>query len=66
MVSEARRQELARKGYFIEDMGVEYGLEYEGQFRWMNSRTNEFQDYEASYSINDAWTAADLHDQEAA
>lgn len=42
-------------GYIVEDMGEIYGEEYEGQFRWMNPITGDFQDDDTSDSLKEAW-----------
>lgn len=47
---------LKAQGFFVEDIGSEYGPQFEGQYRWMGP--NElFQDGDVSYSEVDAWTA---------
>ena len=61
-ITTERKEELAAKGYFIEDMGSQWGSEWVGQFRFMNSKTNDFQDYETSCSTEEAWFEADLRD----
>jgi hypothetical protein len=47
---------LKSRGFYVEDMGKESGPEFKGQYRWMNSKTDEFQDSEESYSKDDAWS----------
>ena len=64
MVSQERKQQLALKGYFVEDMGAEYGPEFEGQFRWMNSLTGDFQDFDTSLSEESAWKRADRYESQ--
>ena len=59
MISTERIAELEALGYSIEDMAAEYGEEYEGQYRWVNDETTEFQDTDVSCSIEDAWDQAD-------
>jgi hypothetical protein len=63
MISEDRKQELTRKGYYVEDMGAEYGPEWKGQFRWMNNIAADFQDDDTSFSVEDTWDSADHHEQ---
>lgn len=63
MIDAKRKAELTAAGYFIEDMELEYGREFKGQFRWMNSLTDEFQDSHPSYGVEEAWTQAHLHQE---
>lgn len=62
-ISAARIAELESLGYYIEDMGAEWGEEFAGQYRWMNDETDEFQDCDTSCSIEDAWIDADLNEK---
>jgi hypothetical protein len=64
VITEQRKRELKDKGYYIEDMGLEYGPEWAGQFRWMRSNPSDFQDYGTSYSTEEAWNEAHLHDEQ--
>ena len=59
MISTTRIAELESLGYYVEDMGVEYGEEFDGQFRWVNDEIDEFQDADMSCSVEDAWILAD-------
>ena len=47
---------LKAQGFFVEDIGREYGPQFEGQYRWMGPN-GLFQDGDVSYSEVDAWTA---------
>lgn len=62
-ISAERKAELAKLGYYIEDMGVVYGSAWAGQFRWMNSITQDFQDFDTSPTSEEAWFDADCHAQ---
>lgn len=59
-ITAARIAELKAKGYFVEDMGQEYGEGFEGEFRWMNEN-GDFQDGRTSDSEADAWVCADAY-----
>lgn len=72
MITDERKAELTDEGYAVEDMGVVHGVEFAGQFRWLNSITRDFQesgnsenrdfqDYDSSDSEADAWGEADAH-----
>ncbi len=61
--SPARIAELKKKGYYVEDMG-KGDKSFAGQFRWMNSKTGDFQDSETSNSENEAWSEADQYDKD--
>lgn len=61
MITAERQGELEALGYMVEDMGVVYGPEFNGQFRWINTLTSEFQDGDVSYSSAEAWCDADVH-----
>ena len=61
MITAAQKAELAALGYVIEDMGQEYGPEFEGAFRWLNTQTDDFQDGAESWSIDAAWDLAFEH-----
>jgi hypothetical protein len=63
-VSNERIQQLKKLGYYVEDMGKEYGPDFKGQYRWMSNRSLEFQDDEESYSVAEAWAKADAHAKE--
>ncbi len=63
MISAERKTELETLGYFIEDMGDEYGPEYEGQYRWFNLLTGEYQDWVISSTLNEAWVLADEYEK---
>lgn len=58
-ISHNRRMELISLGYYVEDMEAEWGSEFVGQFRWMNAKTDDFQDCDTSCSIDEAWILAD-------
>lgn len=66
MITEQRKAELVAKGYEVEDLGDEYGPDFEGQFRWVKWVDGEdvFQDHDLSYSEADAWHCADWYDNE--
>lgn len=56
MITFEQKAKATDLGYYVEDMGKEYGNEFAGQFRWMNKFDHDdFQDYDVSYSENDAW-----------
>ena len=57
-ITTERQVELESLGYYIEDMGEEYGEEFEGEYRWVNDEIGEFQDTDMSCSIEDAWVQA--------
>ena len=63
MISTTRIAELESLGYYVEDMGVEYGEEFEGQFRFVNDDLDVFQDADTSCSESDAWDQADYFAQ---
>ena len=46
---------LKAKGFFVENMGNEYGQQFDGQYRWMNSKTLAFQDSCTSETEVEAW-----------
>lgn len=46
---------LKAAGFYVEDMGAEYGDEFKGQFRWMNDKSGDFQDHDVSFSESEAW-----------
>lgn len=48
---------LKAKGFFVENMCNEYGPQFDGQYRWMNSKTLAFQDGDVSYTEVEAWVA---------
>lgn len=47
--------DLKSKGFFIEDVGSQYGQQFDGLYRWMNTETGEFQDGEMSVTELEAW-----------
>lgn len=59
MATAERIEELKSAGYVVEDMGAEYGAEFAGQYRWMNTVTGDFQDWGTSESEAEAWDDAD-------
>ena len=59
-----RKAELTAKGFYIEDMGKEWGSEWEGAFRWMKKDSHEFQDGCESWSEESAWRSCDEYDRE--
>ena len=59
MITLERKCQLLNQGFYVEDMGSEYGPEFEGCFRWMNKITDEFQDGDFSYDEESAWIEAD-------
>lgn len=48
---------LKSEGFFVEDMGSEHGPQFDGQYRWMNSKTLDFQDSAVSETEVEAWVA---------
>lgn len=65
-ISTERKAELQDAGFYVEDMGQEHGKEFEGQFRWMNSVTQDFQDYDTCDSEDAAWYEASMYATETA
>lgn len=61
-VTDARKRELAEKGYCVEDMGEVWGDEYAGRYRWMLGDEEDWGDIE--YSEQDAWLALDRFERE--
>jgi len=59
MISTERKAQLTDFGFYVEDMGKEYGPDFAGQYRWMHHHTIDFQDGEPSCSEDDAWKDAD-------
>jgi len=55
MISPETKAHLIAQGFYVEDMGEEYGSEWAGEFRWMNSVTSDFQDHSTSESEEAAW-----------
>lgn len=55
MISPETKANLIAQGFHVEDMGQEHGSDFAGQFRWMNSATGDFQDFNASDSEDAAW-----------
>jgi hypothetical protein len=56
MTTTQRIQELQALGFYVENMAIEYGPGFIGEFRWMNEKTGDFQDSCTSDSVQDAWT----------
>jgi hypothetical protein len=54
MITTQRIQELQALGYYVENMAIEYGPGFIGEFRWMNDQTGDFQDSGTSDSEQDA------------
>ena len=46
---------LKAKGYIVEDMGAVYGPECDGEFRFLNEVTGDFQDGHTSCLAQAAW-----------
>lgn len=63
MITAERKAELTAKGFYVEDMGAEYGEDFAGEFRWMNDATGEFQDDDTSDSADEAWAKADKYEK---
>lgn len=58
MISAERKAELIAAGYLIENMGAEWGADFEGQYRWLNGR-HEGDGYgNIMYSEEEAWADA--------
>jgi hypothetical protein len=55
MIITQRIQELRALGFYVENMAIEYGPGFIGEFRWMNDQTGDFQDSGTSDSEQDAW-----------
>ena len=55
MITTQRIQELRALGFYVENMAIEYGPGFIGEFRWMNDQTGDFQDSGTSDSEQDAW-----------
>jgi hypothetical protein len=55
MISQETKANLIAQGFYVEDMGQEYGAEFAGEFRWMNSISGDFQDFNTSDSEDAAW-----------
>ena len=60
-ISQQRIQELKSLGFYVENMGAEYGEDFEGQYRWMNDKTGEFQECAPDFSIEAAWIDCDKY-----
>jgi len=61
---QAKRALLTEQGFYIEDMGEEWGPEHAGRFRWMNSITGEFQqDWDWSSTPTRAWEVCVIDNQ---
>lgn len=63
-ITAERIAELKAKGYFVEDMGQEYGEEFAGQYRWMLLDPDQgVVDFDiVGYSEACAWERADSFD----
>lgn len=61
MITEERKADLESAGYYVVDMGTEYGEGFQGQFRWEVKDSDLFQDWGTSDSPEDAWEDADRH-----
>jgi len=59
IVSKAAIAQLKEQGFYIEDMAKEWGPDYEGQYRWMNHETEEFQQDWSSSPIR-AWAECEF------
>lgn len=55
MISPETKANLIAQGFYVEDMGKEHGPDFAGEYRWMNSATGDFQDFDTSDSEDDAW-----------
>lgn len=56
-VTDATIAQLSRDGYSVEDMELEWGPDYRGQYRWIHT-SGEFQDWGTSDSAIAAWADA--------
>jgi hypothetical protein len=65
MITPERKAQLTAEGFYVEDMGQEHGAEFAGQYRWMNSISGDFQDFEPSYSEDAAWRECANHNESA-
>ena len=61
MITQERKKELANDGYYVEDMGEVYGEDWKGEYRWMNTGSDDFQDHDTSDSEDAAWLLASEH-----
>lgn len=61
MITQERKDELTAAGYVIEDLGAEYGPQFEGMFRWLNStHPRNWDGYGCEcFSEDEAWADAD-------
>jgi len=64
MTFQETKAKLISQGFYVEDMGQEYGAEFAGEYRWMNSVTNDFQDHDTSESEEAAWIECVKHIEE--
>jgi hypothetical protein len=62
MITAERKAQLIDRGFYVEDMGKEYGYDWAGLFRWMHHDTQDFQDGEPSDSEDAAWAEASRFD----
>jgi hypothetical protein len=46
---------LKAQGFFVQDVGSEYGPQFDGMYRWMSTKSGGFQDGEMSFSEVEAW-----------
>jgi hypothetical protein len=60
MITTAQQECLMANGYRVEDIELEYGPEFKGQWRWLH-KSGQFQDADTSSSSVDAWYDAWLH-----
>lgn len=58
MITAERKAQLMSRGFYVEDMGKEYGDYFAGEFRWMHHDTQDFQDGDTSDSEDAAWAEA--------
>ena len=54
MITQERKDELTKAGWYIEDMGEEWGPDFADQYRFMHKHDEDtFGDIQ--YSMEDAW-----------
>lgn len=53
-----RKAVLTKIGYYVEDLGANWGDEHTGSYRWVNDLNDTFQDTQESYRVEDAWQKA--------
>ena len=54
---DSQKQQLIEAGYTVQDLGKDYGQEFNGTYRWWLN-DEEWQDAEESFSEDDAWLSA--------